>query len=42
MQFSAAGMLATAPGHLTPMDGAVLQEVIDVAAILDVLRAPCG
>jgi heavy metal translocating P-type ATPase len=33
------GMLAAAFGYLTPVQGAVLQEVIDVAVILNALRA---
>ncbi len=36
---SVAGMLAAALGALTPVQGALLQEVIDVAAILNALRA---
>jgi len=36
---SIAGMLAAAAGGLTPVQGAVLQEVIDVAVILNALRA---
>ncbi|MDE3123160.1 MAG: heavy metal translocating P-type ATPase [Paracoccaceae bacterium] len=41
---SAAGMVAAALGFLTPVEGALLQEVIDVAAILNALRAlrPAG
>jgi P-type E1-E2 ATPase len=39
---SAAGMLAAALGHLTPVQGAVLQEAIDVAVILNALRALRG
>lgn len=33
------GMLAAAFGYLTPVEGAILQEVIDVAVILNALRA---
>jgi heavy metal translocating P-type ATPase len=33
------GMVAAAFGYLTPVQGAVLQEVIDVAVILNALRA---
>lgn len=33
------GMIAAALGYLTPVQGAVLQEVIDVAVILNALRA---
>jgi heavy metal translocating P-type ATPase len=36
---SCAGMVAAALGYLTPVEGAVLQEVIDVAVILNALRA---
>lgn len=36
---SVAGMIAAALGHLTPVQGALLQEVIDVAVILNALRA---
>lgn len=36
---SVLGMLAAAFGHLTPVQGAFLQEVIDVAVILNALRA---
>ena len=35
---SVAGMIAAAFGHLTPIQGAILQEVIDVAVILNALR----
>ncbi|TCT05712.1 heavy metal translocating P-type ATPase [Aquabacter spiritensis] len=35
---SVLGMLAAALGHLPPVQGAVLQEVIDVAVILNALR----
>jgi len=42
---SIAGMLAAALGYLTPVQGALLQELIDVAVILNALRAlriePC-
>jgi len=34
-----AGMIAAAFGHLTPVQGALFQEVIDVAVILNALRA---
>jgi heavy metal translocating P-type ATPase len=33
------GMIAAALGYLTPVQGAILQEVIDVAVILNALRA---
>ncbi|MBY6091855.1 heavy metal translocating P-type ATPase [Maritimibacter alkaliphilus] len=36
---SVLGMIAAALGFLTPVQGAVLQEVIDVAVILNALRA---
>jgi heavy metal translocating P-type ATPase len=36
---SIAGMIAAALGHLTPVQGALLQEAIDVAVILNALRA---
>lgn len=36
---SGAGMLAAALGHLTPVQGALIQEAIDVAVILNALRA---
>jgi heavy metal translocating P-type ATPase len=39
---SAAGMVAAALGWLTPVQGALLQEAIDVAAILNALRALGG
>ncbi len=37
--FSVAGMIAAALGYLTPVQGALLQELIDVAVILNALRA---
>ena len=36
---SVAGMFAAAFGYLTPVQGALLQEAIDVAVILNALRA---
>jgi P-type E1-E2 ATPase len=36
---SVTGMIAAALGYLTPVQGALLQEVIDVAVILNALRA---
>jgi heavy metal translocating P-type ATPase len=36
---SVLGMIAAAFGYLTPVEGAILQEVIDVAVILNALRA---
>lgn len=38
MALSAIGMLAAATGHLTPIAGAVSQEVIDLLAVLNALR----
>ena len=37
-----AAVLAAAAGQLTPVEGAVLQEAIDVAVILNALRALRG
>jgi heavy metal translocating P-type ATPase len=39
MALSAAGMVAAAAGMLPPVAGAVFQEAIDVAAVLNALRA---
>jgi cation transport ATPase len=39
---SVAGMIAAAFGLITPVQGALLQEVIDVAVILNALRALGG
>jgi P-type E1-E2 ATPase len=36
---SVVGMIAAAFGYLTPVQGALIQEVIDVAVILNALRA---
>ena len=36
---SLAGMIAAAFGLLTPLNGAILQEIIDVAVVLNALRA---
>ena len=36
---SIVGMIAAALGYITPVEGALLQEVIDVAVILNALRA---
>ena len=36
---SVLGMIAAALGYLTPVQGALLQELIDVAVILNALRA---
>ncbi|MBB5759017.1 cation transport ATPase [Methylorubrum rhodinum] len=38
----AAGMAAAAFGHLSPLQGALLQEAIDVAVILNALRVLWG
>ncbi len=38
MALSIAGMLFAATGYLPPVAGAVMQEVIDVAAVLNALR----
>jgi len=39
MALSIGGMILAAAGWLTPVEGAVAQEVIDVAAVLNALRA---
>jgi heavy metal translocating P-type ATPase len=39
MGLSLVGMLFAAAGHLTPVAGAICQEVIDVLAVLNALRA---
>jgi len=39
MALSLVGMLIAAAGHLSPVAGAVTQEVIDVLAVLNALRA---
>ena len=39
MVLSIAGMLLAASGHLSPVEGAVSQEIIDVLAVLNALRA---
>jgi heavy metal translocating P-type ATPase len=39
MALSVGGMMLAAAGWLTPVEGAVAQEVIDVAAVLNALRA---
>jgi cation transport ATPase len=33
------GMGFAASGHLSPVNGAILQEIIDVLAVLNALRA---
>ncbi|KAA0124791.1 cadmium-translocating P-type ATPase [Methylobacterium sp. P1-11] len=40
--FSIAGMVTAAFGYLSPLQGALLQEVIDVAVILNAMRALGG
>ncbi|MEO6782672.1 MAG: heavy metal translocating P-type ATPase, partial [Bradyrhizobium sp.] len=42
MGLSLVGMVAAALGYLTPVQGALLQEAIDVAVILNALRAVGG
>jgi cation transport ATPase len=37
--FSVIGMVAAALGYLTPVQGALIQEAIDIAVILNALRA---
>jgi P-type E1-E2 ATPase len=39
MGLSLAGMIAASLGYLLPVEGALLQEVIDVAVVLNALRA---
>jgi hypothetical protein len=39
MALSLAGMLIAASGHLMPVAGAVSQEIIDILAVLNALRA---
>src|SRR3954452_9186844 len=39
LSLSVGGMVVAALGYLAPVQGAVLQEVIDVAVILNALRA---
>ncbi|WP_190238039.1 MULTISPECIES: heavy metal translocating P-type ATPase [unclassified Rhizobium] len=39
MALSMAGMVAAALGHLTPVEGALFQEAIDVVTIMNALRA---
>jgi heavy metal translocating P-type ATPase len=39
MALSVIGMLIAATGHLSPVSGAITQEVIDVLAVLNALRA---
>lgn len=42
MGLSLIGMVAAALGYLTPVQGALIQEVIDVAVVLNALRALSG
>ena len=42
MGLSLIGMVAAALGYLTPVQGALIQEAIDVAVILNALRALRG
>ena len=39
ISLSVAGMIAASFGYLSPVQGALLQEVIDLAVILNALRA---
>jgi P-type E1-E2 ATPase len=39
MTLSVIGMIVAATGHLSPVSGAITQEVIDVLAVLNALRA---
>ena len=39
LSLSSAGMIAAALGYLPPLEGAIFQEVIDIAVILNALRA---
>jgi heavy metal translocating P-type ATPase len=39
MALSLAGMIVAAAGHLTPVAGAISQELIDILAVLNALRA---
>jgi cation transport ATPase len=39
MTLSVIGMIFAATGHLSPVSGAITQEVIDVLAVLNALRA---
>jgi heavy metal translocating P-type ATPase len=38
MLLSGIGMIAAATGHLSPLNGAIAQEIIDLAAVLNALR----
>jgi cation transport ATPase len=39
MTLSVVGMIVAATGHLSPVSGAIAQEVVDVLAVLNALRA---
>jgi cation transport ATPase len=39
MALSALGMVAAAAGYLPPVSGAIAQEIIDVLAVTNALRA---
>jgi P-type E1-E2 ATPase len=39
MALSVIGMIFAATGHLSPVSGAIIQEIIDVLAVLNALRA---
>jgi len=39
MTLSVIGMAFAATGHLSPVSGAILQEIIDLLAVLNALRA---
>ena len=39
MALSIIGMIFAANGHLSPVSGAIIQEIIDVLAVLNALRA---
>jgi cation transport ATPase len=39
MALSVIGMIVASPGHLSPVNGAITQEIIDVLAVLNALRA---
>jgi len=39
MALSVIGMVFAATGHLSPVNGAITQEVIDILAVLNALRA---
>ena len=39
MALSLVGMMFAASGHLSPVAGAICQEIIDILAVLNALRA---